>query len=241
MKIPSQSRFTSFVRLAARTLLLELGARAPMLAQDNGAAGEPIVATIDPAKLAFDFLVDGRLAEDDPANRKFKTLQAAYAAAPAGTPEKPTVIGIAPNVYQIPAAAGATTGLTITKNYLTLLGLTNNRRSVVFADNRGNRMGGGESGGSANGYVKTEDAIVKRIRHIGQQALARWAEERRATAQPAPPVSYAQRVKKTVGKRRSAGLSSPNSCGAAGRRRRAHFVRPTASAIAAVPGAGNEP
>jgi hypothetical protein len=184
MKIPSQSRFTSFVRLAARTLLLELGARAPMLAQDNGAAGEPIVATIDPAKLAFDFLVDGRLAQDDPANRKFKTLQAAYAAAPAGTPEKPTVIGIAPNVYQIPAAAGATTGLTITKNYLTLLGLTNNRRSVVFADNRGNRMGGGESGGSANGYVKTEDAIVKRIRHIGQQALARWAEERRATAQP---------------------------------------------------------
>jgi len=77
MKIPSQSRFTSFVRLAALTLLLKLGARAPMLAQDNGAAGEPIVATIDPAKLAFDFLVDGRLAQDDPANRKFKTLQAA--------------------------------------------------------------------------------------------------------------------------------------------------------------------
>ncbi len=77
MKIPSRSRFTAFVRLAALTLLLELGARAPMLAQDNASAGEPIVATIDPAKLIFDFLVDGRLAQDDPANRKFKTLQAA--------------------------------------------------------------------------------------------------------------------------------------------------------------------
>lgn len=166
MKIPSRSRFTAFVRLAALTLLLELGARAPMLAQDNATAGEPIVATIDPAKLIFDFLVDGRLAQDDPANRKFKTLQAAYAAAPAGTPEKPTVIGIAPNVYQIPAAAGATTGLTITKNYLTLLGLTNNRRSVVFADNRGNRMGGGESGGSSNGYVIMVNATGFTARNV---------------------------------------------------------------------------
>jgi hypothetical protein len=38
------------------------------------------------------------LAQDDPANRTFKTLQAAYLAAPAGTPEKPTVIGIKPDL-----------------------------------------------------------------------------------------------------------------------------------------------
>ncbi len=38
---------------------------------------------------------------DDAANKKFKTLQAAYAAAPAGTEAKPMVIGIMPNVYQI--------------------------------------------------------------------------------------------------------------------------------------------
>ena len=57
------------------------------------------------------------------------------------------MIGIAPNVYLLP---GATTGasLNITKNYITLLGLTNNRRSVVLADNRGNQMGA-----SDNGYV----------------------------------------------------------------------------------------
>lgn len=141
-----------------RLVLLALAAclfcqprRAP--AQDNAAAGEPVDRSIDVAQLTYDFLVDGRLAADDPAAKKFKTLQAAYAAAPAGTPEKPTVIGLAPNVYQIPAPAGATTGLTITKNYLTLLGLTNNRRAVVLADNRGNRMGGGDAGGSSNGYV----------------------------------------------------------------------------------------
>jgi hypothetical protein len=117
--------------------------------------GEPIVRAINPAKLRYDILVDGRLMGDDPAAKKFKTLQAAYAAAPAGTAEKPTVIGIAPNVYAI-TGEGTTPGLTITKEYITLLGLTDNRRTVVLADNRGNKMGGGgenAAGGSSNGYV----------------------------------------------------------------------------------------
>ncbi|HEX3730363.1 MAG TPA: hypothetical protein VHV47_11205, partial [Opitutaceae bacterium] len=75
----------------------------PLRAQDNVRGGsEPIVASIDPAKLTYDYLVDGDLAQDDPAAKKFKTLQAAYAAAPAGTAERPTVIGIKPNVYQLP-------------------------------------------------------------------------------------------------------------------------------------------
>ncbi len=45
--------------------------------------------------------------QDDPAARKFKTLQAAYEAAPAGTEAKPTVIGIKPNVYQLPGRPAA--------------------------------------------------------------------------------------------------------------------------------------
>jgi len=75
-------------------------------------------------------------------------LQAAYAAAPAGTPEKQTVIGIKPDVYLLGASPSAPASLTITKNYLTLLGLTDDRRKVVIADNRGN-----QEGATNNGFV----------------------------------------------------------------------------------------
>ncbi len=115
-------------------------------AQDSVKGGsEPIVRTIDSAKLTYDYLVDGNLLQDDPAARKFKTLQAAYAAASAGTEAKPTVIGIKPGVYQLP---GPTRGpsLSITKDYITLLGLTNNRRAVVLADNRGLMQGSEDDG-----------------------------------------------------------------------------------------------
>ena len=124
-------------------------------AQDNVRGGrEPIVDSIDPAKLTYDILVDGTLAQDDPGNRKFKTLQAAYAAAPEGTEGKPTVIGIMPNVYRLPGGAPRTPSMKITKNYITFLGLTNNRRSVVLADNRG-LMQGAED----NGYILVVDAV----------------------------------------------------------------------------------
>jgi len=116
------------------------------LAQDSVKV-EPIDPTIDVAKLTYDILVDGNLPQDDPANNKYKTLQAAYAAAPEGTEEKPTVIGIKPNVYQLPGEATGTS-LSMTKNYITLLGLTNNRRAVVLADNRGHM-----EGGQGNGYI----------------------------------------------------------------------------------------
>jgi hypothetical protein len=116
-------------------------------AQDNVRGGvEPIVGSIDPSKLTYDILVDGNLAQDDAGNRKFKTLQAAYAAAPAGTEAKPTVIGIKPNVYQLPSSAPRTPSMNITKNYITILGLTNNRRSVVLADNRGLMQGAEDDG-----------------------------------------------------------------------------------------------
>jgi hypothetical protein len=116
-------------------------------AQDSVKGGtEPIVSSIDPAQLTYDYLVDGNLPQDDPAAKKFKTLQAAYAAAPEGTEARPTVIGIKPNVYQLPNPAPRGPSLSITKNYITLLGLTNNRRTVVLADNRGLMQGADDDG-----------------------------------------------------------------------------------------------
>ena len=115
-------------------------------AQDSVKGGaEPVVNSIDPAKLTYDYLVDGNLPQDDPAAKKFKTLQAAYAAVPEGTEANPTVIGIMPNVYQLPGGLRGPS-LSITKNYITLLGLTNNRRAVVLADNRGLQQGSEDDG-----------------------------------------------------------------------------------------------
>jgi hypothetical protein len=114
-------------------------------AQDKVDGNEPIVPSIDPATLTYDYLVDGNLPQDDPANKKFKTLQAAYEAAPEGTEQKPTVIGIKPNVYQLPGG-DRVPSMTITKNWITFLGLTNNRRSVVLADNRGLSEGSSDDG-----------------------------------------------------------------------------------------------
>jgi len=129
--------------ISAVALLACLGSGGLARAQDSTpAAGEPLTS-VDPATLTYDYLVEGDLPADDPANRQFASLPAALDAAPAGTADKPTVIGIAPNVYLL---TGAT--LNITKNYITLLGLTNNRRSVVLADNRGNAQGAPD-----NGYV----------------------------------------------------------------------------------------
>ena len=109
----------------------------------NGYTGVPF----DTRAYAYDYLVDSSLPQDDPAQKKFRTLQAAYAAAPAGTPDHPTVIGIKPDVYFL-RGGDTEASMTITKNYITLLGLTNDRRNVVLADNRGNK-----EGASNNGYI----------------------------------------------------------------------------------------
>ena len=118
------------------------------------AAAQDIGRPVDPARPAYDILVDGNLDRDDAANRRFKTVQAAYAAAQPGTEAKPTVIGIKPNVYLLPATEPRTPSLRITKNYITFLGLTGNRRSVVLADNRG-LMQGAED----DGYILDVNAI----------------------------------------------------------------------------------
>lgn len=128
---------------------------AAALAQDNVRGGaEPVVSSIDPSKLTYDILVDGNLDRDDAASLRFKTLQAAYAAAPPGTEAKRTVIGIKPNVYLLPPVGPRTPSLKIAKNYITFLGLTNNRRKVVLADNRGLMQGADD-----DGYILDIDAV----------------------------------------------------------------------------------
>ncbi len=119
-------------------------------AQDSGSS--PLISPLDTSTSPYNILVDSSLPADNPAAMQFTTLQAAYAAAPAGTATQQTVIGIKPGVYQITGTA-TTPGLTITKNYITLLGLTNDLRSVVLADNRGNQEGAGTSTDTNNGYV----------------------------------------------------------------------------------------
>src|ERR1017187_9306772 len=132
------------------------------IAQDTvRGSAEPVVSSINPAKLTYDYLVDGDLPQDDAANKKFKTLQAAYEAASAGTEAKPTVIGLKPNVYQLPGGAALTPSLHITKNFITFLGLTNNRRAVVLADNRGNQQGADD-----NGYILDINATGFTLRNL---------------------------------------------------------------------------
>ena len=148
-------RLKRFVVASIAVLALPLGHATRARAQDSApASGEPLTS-VDPTNLTYDYLVDGSLAGDDPANRRFRSLRAAYDAAPEGTADKPTVIGIAPNVYLL---AGT---LNIAKSYLTLLGLTNNRRSVVLADNRGNAQGA-----SDNGYVVIVNATGFTARNL---------------------------------------------------------------------------
>jgi hypothetical protein len=138
------------LEILSAVFLLAMTAGVPAPAQDNmrgapyhGYTGEPF----DTTHYAYDYLVDSSLQRDDPAQKKFKTLQAAYAAAPAGTPDHPTVIGIKPDVYFL-RGGDTQASMAITKNYITLLGLTDDRRKVVLADNRGNK-----EGASNNGYI----------------------------------------------------------------------------------------
>lgn len=114
--------------------------------------GQSPLSYLDTSGMSYNILVDGSLPADNPAANQYTTLQAAYAAAPAGTAAKPTVIGIKPNVYNLNGGQ-FTPGLSITKNYITLLGLTNDHRNVVLAGNLGNEEGAGSATDTYNGYV----------------------------------------------------------------------------------------
>ena len=139
-------------RLAVLALILATPFAPHAQAQDNLRDGAPFNGytgvKFDTTGYTYDYLVDSGLPQDDPAGKKFKTLQAAYAAAPAGTPGHPTVIGIKPDVYLMHVDESAPYSLQVTKNYITILGLTDDRRKVVLADNRGNK-----EGATNNGYI----------------------------------------------------------------------------------------
>jgi len=153
----------------ALAVLMMVAALTPrMKAQDNLRDAAPFNGytgvTFDTRNYAYDYLVDSSLSQDDPANKKFKTVEAAYAAAPAGTPGKPTVIGIKPDVYLMHVGPDAPYSLQVTKNDITFLGLTDDRRKVVLADNRGNKEGANNNGYifdvNANGFSMINLSVV---------------------------------------------------------------------------------
>jgi hypothetical protein len=137
-------------RLAAVVIVLApalvLAATCAVAQDETPSGGEPIDPSVTVTQLSYDYLVDGDLPQDAPDERKFKTLQAAYAAAPAGTAQHPTVIGIRPNVYFLHGTSARGPSLSVRKDYLTFLGLTNDRRTVVLADNRGLMQGADDDG-----------------------------------------------------------------------------------------------
>ena len=140
----------SVLLLAAQFMILASIGLGTAHAQDSN--GTSPLSYLDTSGFTYNILVDGTLSADNPAANQYMTLQAAYAAAPAGTASNPTVIGIKPNVYNLNGGQ-LTPGLTISKNYITLLGLTNDHRNVVLAGNLGNQEGAGSPTQSYNGYV----------------------------------------------------------------------------------------
>jgi hypothetical protein len=134
-------------------VLLALGVGSAF-AQDTSATPPRPFSYLDTSGFSYNILVNGNYTGTPGAGSppQYATLQAAYAAAPAGTATSPTVIGIMPNVYNLNGGQ-FTPGLTISKNYITLLGLTNDHRNVVLAGNLGNEEGAGDATDTYNGYV----------------------------------------------------------------------------------------
>ncbi|QTC89758.1 pectinesterase family protein [Brevundimonas goettingensis] len=134
--------------LGGLMLAMIVAAGQPVLAQDTLVGLGPVRGytdvVFDTTAERYDILVDASRPED-PAAHRYRTIQAAYAAAPEGTRERPTVIGLMPDVYQLHGTE-TDPGLIITKANITLMGLTRDRRSVVIADNRGNKQGAANNG-----------------------------------------------------------------------------------------------
>ena len=106
--------------------------------------------------------VNGSLSQDDPANNTYATIEAAYEAAPAGTAENPTVISIMPGVYRLHGDESKN-GLSITKDYLTFVGLSDDPNDVVIADNRGNNQGASGNYNSATVVSNCTGLTLKNI------------------------------------------------------------------------------
>lgn len=112
------------------------------LGRINGYTG----VVFDTSTTKYDILVD-QSKPTDAAARRYATIHEAIAAAPEGARDKPTVIGLMPDVYQLKGTLDDP-GLRITKDNITLVGLTDDRRKVVLADNRGNKQGASNNGWS---------------------------------------------------------------------------------------------
>lgn len=89
---------------------------------------------------SYDLLVDPALPGDFPKEGRFRTIQSAAEFCKGGTKERPAVIGILPGVYFLDGTE-ADPGLIIRRDYLKLLGLSQDARDVVLADSRGEFQG----------------------------------------------------------------------------------------------------
>lgn len=129
---------------------LSLAATRPATAQDTlkglGRVHGYTGVAFDTRAARYDILVDASRPEDAAA-RRYRTLNDAYAAASEGSRDRPTVIGLMPDVYLLTGTLDEP-GLKITKDNITLIGLTDDRRKVVIADNRGNMQGASNNGWS---------------------------------------------------------------------------------------------
>ena len=89
---------------------------------------------------SYDLLVDPALPGDLPEENRFRTIRSAAEFCKGGTKERPAVIGILPGVYFL-GGTEEDPGLIIRRDYLKLLGLSQDARDVVQADNRGEFQG----------------------------------------------------------------------------------------------------
>lgn len=92
--------------------------------------------------------VNGTLAASNPGAFQFKTLHEAVAAAVDGTQAKPMTIYIEPDVYQMNGTLHDR-GLYVDKDWVSLIGLAEDARDVVLADNRGHTIGAESASGSS--------------------------------------------------------------------------------------------
>ena len=92
--------------------------------------------------------VDGALTSSNPAAFQFKTLHEAVAAAVDGTQAEPMTIYIEPDVYQMNGTLHDR-GLYVDKDWVSLIGLAEDARDVVLADNRGHTIGAESASGSS--------------------------------------------------------------------------------------------
>ncbi len=92
--------------------------------------------------------VNGELERSWPDRHTFHTLHAAVAAASEGTEAQPTYIYIAPDVYWMNGTE-TDRGLYIDKDWVHLVGLSEDPHGVVLADNRGHTIGAYSTAGSS--------------------------------------------------------------------------------------------